>query len=242
MQLLLYSQYSQASNSQELSSPTTESSSPLPSAPIPIPGSPGSPALRPRNRRQSDATFSSSPKLTDRILGPWKRTTKSPEPNSPPVPAVLGPSSYHPPRDDAPTPTPATHSGGRPSLPSSSPPRPERMRKHSRLSIQSVTKTDSMRSMVTAAETVNSSNTSYDSTPRSSVAHNRKPAHTQTVNSPLSNSATRPEEHVTSNTRRLNTRISAISSNASEFGEERRRIKRNPRDSVSSRDSQCVIQ
>ncbi|PVF92803.1 hypothetical protein CPB86DRAFT_877616 [Serendipita vermifera] len=242
MQLLLYSQYSQASNSQELSSPTTESSSPLPSAPIAIPGSPGSPALRPRVRRQSDATYSSSPKLADRLLGPWRKPTKLPEPSSPPLPAVMGPSSYHPPRDDAPTPTP-TRSGGRTSLPSSSPPRQERMRKHSRLSIQSNAKTDSMRSMVTAAETVNGSTTSYDSTPRSSVAHNRRQAQgPQTINGPLSNSVTTQEGHITSDTRRLNTRISALSSNASEFGEERRRIKRNPRDSVSSRDSQCVIQ
>lgn len=236
-QLLLYSQYSQASLAQEVSTPTQESASPAASAPIPIPGSP---SFTPRKRRQSDATFSSSPKLTERLLGGWKRSNKSPEPVSPPLPPVAGPSSYayHPPRDETPTPTPATFGSPKSPILVSSSPKAERMRKPSRLSFQSAAHTDSMRSMVTAAETVSSSTPEYDSTPRSSVA----PARRQPIPPTNPAASTTNAESTTSNTRRLVTRSSVISNNASEFGEERRRIKRNQRDSVSSKDSQCIIQ
>ncbi|KAG8836037.1 hypothetical protein FRC17_010501 [Serendipita sp. 399] len=242
-QLLLYTQYSHASNSQELSTPTRESGTPA-SSPIAIPNSPG---LRPRARRQSDATFSSSPKLSDRIMA-WRKSNKSPEPASPPLPAIPAPTSYRAPREEATTPTPARTPSNGPLSPILVPPgppekSPEKLHKRSRLSVHSAANTDSMRSMVTAAETVSSSTPSYDSTPRSSVAHNiRRPrgAAAITVMTPVvdTNAADRSTQ---SNTRRSVTRMSAVSSNASEFGEERKRIRRTRRDSVSSKDSQCII-
>jgi hypothetical protein len=235
-QLLLYSQYSQASF---ISTPT-ESNSPAASTPIPIPGSP---PVTPRKRRQSEATFSSSPKLSERLLGPWKRSNKSPEPASPPLHPVAGPSSYqyHPPRDETPTPTPA--GANRSPIPLGSSPNAEKMRKRSRLSFQSTTKTDSMRSMVTAAETVSSSTPSYDSTPQSSIPPRQYILPRSPTVSASSHAA--KEESTLSNTRRLSTRVSvsAVSTNASEFGEERKRLRRvNPRDSVSSKDSHCIVQ
>jgi len=243
-QLLLYTQYSQAGMLPEVSTPTQESASPAASSPIPIPGSP---PVSPRKRRQSEATFSGSPKLTDRLLSGWRRSSKSSEPASPSLQPVSGPSSYqyHPPRDETPTPTPTSVGAGRSPILSPSSPSNDKMRKRSRLSFQSTTKTDSMRSMVTAAETVSSSTPSYDSTPRSSVA----PAARRQQLPPMSpmtpvNAQVPTNEATPPKTRRLSTRASAVSTNTSEFGEERKRLRRNPRerDSVSSKDSQCIIQ
>lgn len=260
-QLLLYSQYSQASNSQELASPVRESASPA-SSPIAIPPSPG---MRPRARRQSDATFSSSPKLSERLL-PWKRSNKVAEPASPPAPTLSSsPAAYHPPRDEATTPTPMRPLGKGPLSANGVGPSassgavlstsPEKLRKRSRLSFSSNANTDSVRSMVTAAETV-SSTPSYDSTPRSSVAPaGRRPTLTSpqrpmmtvtaaTQGSHNNTPATTEENGVSETTtavRRLATRMSTVSINASEFGEERRRIKRNQRESVSSKNDQCIV-
>jgi hypothetical protein len=247
-QLLLYAQYSQASTALEISTPIRESMSPPASAPISIPSSPRMP---PRNRRQSDATYSSSPKLSERILG-WKRANKSPEPASPSLlPVGTPPSSHplreemampssplavHPPREEMVTPTPDQRHGiAFPSSPKS----PHNMRKQSRVSFQSsANNTDSVRSMVTAIETISSSTPSYDSTPRSSVA----PAAARQMQTAASRSSQAAENGSTSDTRRLASRMSTISSNGSEFGDDRRRIKRTHRDSISSKDSQCVIQ
>lgn len=247
-QLLLYAQYSQASTALEISTPTRESMSPVSSAPISIPSSPRVP---PRNRRQSDAAYSSSPKFSERILGGWKRTGKSPEPASPsllPVGSPLSnhvlrdemvtptsPLANHPPREEMVTPTPDQRHGI--AFPSS-PKMGQNMRKQSRVSFQSTNHTDSMRSMVTAIETVSSSTPSYDSTPRSSAA----PTATRQTQPPADSSVQGTENGTSSDTKRLTTRMSTISSNASEFGEERRRIKRSHRDSISSKDSQCIIQ
>lgn len=244
-QLLLYSQYSQASNSQELSTPTRETASPAASTtPIPIPGSPFH-----RSRKDSDATFSSSPKFSERLLN-WRRPSKSTEPLSPPLPTAMGsPSSYYPPREETPTPVAAAHNTAVAS-PSTSK-RPDKMRRPSRLSFQSAANTDSMRSMVTAAETVSSSTPSHGSTPRSSIPPNHNSATTKQPKSILTNSITAAgspqsptsNESVSTDTRRLNTRISAVSSAAaSEFGEGGNRIRRTRRDSVSSKESQCIIQ
>ncbi|KAG8868866.1 hypothetical protein FRC20_002678 [Serendipita sp. 405] len=236
-QLLLYTQYSHASNSQELATPNP--STPV-SSPIAIPGSP---AMRPRLRRQSDATFSSSPKLSERILA-WRKTNKSPEPASPPLPAIPAPTSYRPPREEATTPTPTRSSQNGPLSPILvSPGSPEKLHKRSKLSIHSAANTDSMRSMVTAAETVSSSTPSYDSTPRSSQAPNgRRPRAISTMSVRTTTAdPNATDESTQSNTRRFATRMSAVSSNASEFGEERNRIRRARKDSMSSKDSQCII-
>lgn len=227
-QLLLYSQYSQASNSQELSSPT----SPPASAPIPIPGTPR------RSRRDSEATFSSSPKLSDRLLR-WKRSQKSLEPLSPPLQPATNPPS-HPPRDETPTPTTASHAAI--NTPSS-PKRLEKMRKQSRLSFRSAANTDSIRSMVTAAETVSSSTPSCGSTPRSSVAQGATRQNRPILTNPLPSSIPlATEKGKFAEPRRGNTGISVVSTAASEFGEEKKHTRQNRRDSMSSKDSQCVIQ
>lgn len=247
-QLLLYAQYSQASTALEISTPTRESMSPASSTPISIPSSPRVP---PRNRRQSDAAYSSSPKLSERILGGWKRTNKSPEPASPALPPVgtpptshplreemtmpSSPRAVHPPREEMVTPTPDQRHGiAFPSSPRS----PQNMRKQSRVSFQSTNHTDSMRSMVTAIETISSSTPSYDSTPRSSVT----PAAARQLQIAATNGSQVAENGTTSDTKRLTNRMSTISSNTSEYGEERRRIKRTHRDSISSKDSQCIVQ
>jgi hypothetical protein len=101
-----------------------------------------------------------------------------------------------------------------------------------------------MRSMVTAAETVSSSTPSYDSTPRSSVPPTARRGQVPPMSPTVAVSGPAAvEEGTPSNTRRLGTRASAVSTNASEFGEERKRLRRvNPRDSVSSKDSQCIVQ
>lgn len=237
-QLLLYSQYSQASTSQELSTPTREPASPAASTtPIPIPGSP-----RHRTRRDSDATFSSSPRFSERILGGWRRSSKSTEPLSPPisppVAALSSSSSYYPPREETPTPTTASHSAVSPS----SPKRREKMRRPSRLSFQSAANTDSIRSMVTAAETVSSSTPSYSSTPRSSVPLGATRQPRPILTNPITNTPPAANDSVNADSKQLNTRMSAVSTAASEFGEERNRIRRSRRDSISSKESQCIIQ